>query len=195
MRILPVAVDPVKDSFRTVGLEVSSPHNSDALPREAVATDRTPAGTPERSASRAIMRHVWLVRVIHVLQRQHGQDLVEHDRRSPCHAPVPLENFHTSVHETGSLVSTQQTDCMPEALVMCQDEGRDLIDGSFPHVGGEVGVKVEIHEELRMGCFRVAGQAVGDPDAGASFAALSLSPLLDRPDARGLTKRAASEQA
>ena len=50
IRIFPVSVDPVNDSFRTSGLDVSSPPTSDALP---VMTLKTPFGTPARSASSA----------------------------------------------------------------------------------------------------------------------------------------------
>src|SRR5215813_1171904 len=46
----PTSVDPVNDSLRTTGLEVSSPPISDAAP---VTTLKTPLGTPARSASSA----------------------------------------------------------------------------------------------------------------------------------------------
>ena len=47
---LPVSVEPVNDSFRTIGLLVSSAPISDAGP---VMTLNTPLGTPARSASSA----------------------------------------------------------------------------------------------------------------------------------------------
>ena len=50
MRSLPVSVDPVNDSFLTIGLLVSSPPISVADP---VMTLSTPFGTPARSASSA----------------------------------------------------------------------------------------------------------------------------------------------
>ena len=46
----PTAVEPVKESFRTVGLEVSSPPTSGASP---VTTLSTPGGMPARSPSSA----------------------------------------------------------------------------------------------------------------------------------------------
>src|SRR5439155_21180789 len=46
--VLPVSVDPVNESLRTVGLLVSSAPISDAAP---VMTLNTPFGTPARSAS------------------------------------------------------------------------------------------------------------------------------------------------
>src|SRR5580658_9675009 len=45
---LPISVEPVKVSLRTVGFEVISPPISDALP---VTQEKTPLGTPARSAS------------------------------------------------------------------------------------------------------------------------------------------------
>src|SRR5271170_6186056 len=45
---LPISVEPVKVSLRTVGFEVSSPPISDEPP---VTQEKTPAGTPARSAS------------------------------------------------------------------------------------------------------------------------------------------------
>src|SRR5919106_2662754 len=50
MRSFPVAVDPVNDSFRTIGFDVSSAPISVADP---VITLNTPFGTPARSASSA----------------------------------------------------------------------------------------------------------------------------------------------
>src|SRR5690606_5149044 len=50
MRILPISVEPVKVSIRTLGFEVSSPPITLALP---VTTLKTPFGTPARSASSA----------------------------------------------------------------------------------------------------------------------------------------------
>ena len=47
---LPTAVEPVNDSLRTVGFDVSSPPISDAEP---VTTLNTPFGRPARSASSA----------------------------------------------------------------------------------------------------------------------------------------------
>ena len=49
--ILPISVEPVKDSFRTVGLLVISPPMAE---EEPVTTDSSPAGSPARSASSAI---------------------------------------------------------------------------------------------------------------------------------------------
>src|SRR5687768_3394887 len=46
----PTSVDPVKDTLRTAGLDVSSPPMTDAAP---VTTLNTPLGTPARSASSA----------------------------------------------------------------------------------------------------------------------------------------------
>src|ERR1700722_17020836 len=48
IRNLPISVEPVKVSLRTVGFEVISPPISLALP---VTQEKTPAGTPARSAS------------------------------------------------------------------------------------------------------------------------------------------------
>src|SRR6185437_6726879 len=45
---LPISVEPVKVILRTIGLEVSSPPISVALP---VRQEKTPFGTPARSAS------------------------------------------------------------------------------------------------------------------------------------------------
>src|SRR5438132_13806871 len=45
---LPISVEPVKVSLRTIGFEVSSPPISLALP---VTQEKTPFGTPARSAS------------------------------------------------------------------------------------------------------------------------------------------------
>src|SRR5581483_514392 len=45
---LPISVEPVKVSLRTIGLEVISPPISPALP---VTQENTPFGTPARSAS------------------------------------------------------------------------------------------------------------------------------------------------
>ena len=47
---LPTSVDPVNDSLRTSGFDVSSPPISEAAP---VTTLKTPAGMPARSASSA----------------------------------------------------------------------------------------------------------------------------------------------
>ena len=48
--VLPTAVEPVKESLRTIGFEVSSPPIALASP---VTMLRMPAGTPARSASTA----------------------------------------------------------------------------------------------------------------------------------------------
>ena len=48
--MLPISVEPVKDSLRTVGLEVISPPMALADP---VSTLKMPAGTPARSARTA----------------------------------------------------------------------------------------------------------------------------------------------
>ncbi len=48
MSSLPISVEPVKVSLRTIGFEVSSPPISLALP---VTQEKTPFGTPARSAS------------------------------------------------------------------------------------------------------------------------------------------------
>ncbi len=53
IRTLPTSVEPVKEIFRTVTFEVSSPPISAAAP---VTTLSTPAGTPARSASTASAR-------------------------------------------------------------------------------------------------------------------------------------------
>src|SRR5260370_871955 len=50
MRTLPISVEPVNESLRTTGLEVSSAPISFAEP---VTILRTPLGTPARSASSA----------------------------------------------------------------------------------------------------------------------------------------------
>ena len=50
---LPVSVEPVNESLRTIGLLVSSPPISEAAP---VITFSTPFGTPARSASSASAR-------------------------------------------------------------------------------------------------------------------------------------------
>src|SRR5262249_35805839 len=50
MRSLPTAVEPVKESLRTVGLDVISPPIAAALP---VTTLSTPGGKPARCASSA----------------------------------------------------------------------------------------------------------------------------------------------
>jgi hypothetical protein len=50
IKSLPTSVEPVKESLRTIGLEVSSPPISRAEP---VITLITPAGMPARSASSA----------------------------------------------------------------------------------------------------------------------------------------------
>src|SRR5690242_9270692 len=47
-RILPTSVEPVKVSLRTIGLAVISPPTSEAPP---VTQEKTPAGTPARSAN------------------------------------------------------------------------------------------------------------------------------------------------
>ena len=47
-RIFPTAVEPVKDSFRTMGFPVSSPPTAEDGP---VTTLKTPAGIPARVAS------------------------------------------------------------------------------------------------------------------------------------------------
>ncbi|MCY1167088.1 hypothetical protein D9M73_70450 [compost metagenome] len=47
---LPISVEPVKVTLRTIGFEVISPPMPDALP---VTTLKTPRGTPARSASSA----------------------------------------------------------------------------------------------------------------------------------------------
>ena len=47
---LPISVEPVNVTLRTIGLDVISPPIADAEP---VTTDNTPLGTPARSASTA----------------------------------------------------------------------------------------------------------------------------------------------
>ena len=47
---LPISVEPVNDSLRTIGLEVSS---APCSPAEPVMTLNTPTGTPARSANSA----------------------------------------------------------------------------------------------------------------------------------------------
>ena len=49
----PTSVEPVNDSLRTIGLDVSSAPISGALAAEPVTTLKTPAGKPARCASSA----------------------------------------------------------------------------------------------------------------------------------------------
>ena len=56
MRSFPTSVEPVKPSFRTIGLEVISPPIAGASSAAPVTTEKTPAGTPASSASAAMAR-------------------------------------------------------------------------------------------------------------------------------------------
>src|SRR5215218_386791 len=67
-RSLPIAVEPVKESFRTVGFDVISPPISLADP---VTQERTPLGTPARSASSHSARAekgVWRAGLTNIVQ-------------------------------------------------------------------------------------------------------------------------------